>query len=278
MFKGRYPASREPARMILYSGLGRMGLPMACHARDAGHAVVGFDPSAERRSLFVAKGGQVVTDPSEVYPQAEAIVIVVGSERQVEEIITGEDGIIARCRPGTLVLVVSTVAPEFAARMGVAAVNAGIRVVDAPVCRAEMGAIAGTLLAFLSGPDADCREAAALMKPYVADVEIVGTRLGAAQIAKTVNNMVLWACAMANEEGLRLAAAWDLDLACLRRALMTSSANNWALQHWSRAGEMPWSIKDMEIALSSASDAGVSVPLSEVVNVMVRRSRVLRHA
>ncbi|WP_198384519.1 NAD(P)-dependent oxidoreductase [Roseomonas sp. KE2513] len=264
--------------MILYSGLGRMGLPMACHARDAGHAVIGFDPSAERRSLFVAKGGQVVTDPSGAYPQAEAVVIMVGSERQAEEIITGEGGIVACCRPGTLVLVISTVAPEFVARMGAVALAAGIRVVDAPVCRAEMGAIAGTLLAFLSGPDADCHDAAALMKPYVADVEIVGTRLGAAQIAKTVNNMILWACAMANEEGLRLAAAWDLDLASLRRALVTSSANNWALQHWDRAGEMPWSIKDMEIALKSAMGAGVSVPLSEAVNELVRRSQVLRHA
>lgn len=264
--------------MILFMGLGRMGLPMAMHAHKAGQAVRGYDPSETRRDLFAAQGGTAVAEPSAALAEAGTVVVMAGSEAQVIDIVTGTEGVTLHCRPGTLVLIVSTVAPDGLARLGEAAAARGIRIVDAPVCRAEMGAVAGTLLAFLSGAEKDCGEAAALMRPYATDIEIVGTRLGAAQIAKTVNNMILWACAMANEEGLRLAASWDLDQVSLRRALVTSSANNWALEHWDRADQMPWSIKDMEIALSAARQAAVPVPLGQVVAGLVARSKVLTHA
>ncbi|HEY0182356.1 MAG TPA: NAD(P)-dependent oxidoreductase [Rhodopila sp.] len=264
--------------MILYMGLGRMGLPMAIHALKAGHDVVGFDPVAERRALLAEAGGAATDDASALYPTASAVVVMVGSENDVSEIVAGENGIIARGQPGTLVLIVSTVSPDLVARLGGLARVKGIRVVDAPVCRAEMGAVSGTLLAFLSGDDDDCRDAKAVMQPYCADIELVGQRLGAAQIAKTVNNMILWACAVANEEGMRLAGTWDLDLAALRRALVTSSADNWCLRHWDRIGAMPWSIKDMDIALQTARDAGVALPLAQQVGVLVRSSTVLSHA
>ncbi|MDQ8732431.1 NAD(P)-dependent oxidoreductase [Bradyrhizobium sp. LHD-71] len=264
--------------MILFIGLGRMGLPMAVHALKAGQAVVGCDPSESRRVLLIEQGGTACDEPSTFLQEAKAVVIMVGAEAQVEQIVTGPGGLVERCRPGTLVLVVSTVAPDLVARLGEATAAHGLRLVDAPVCRAEMGAIAGNLLAFLSGPESDCREAAVLMRPYSADIEIVGERLGAAQIAKTVNNMILWACAMANEEGLRLAADWQLDQGALRRALMTSSANNWALQNWDNAKKMVWSIKDMEIALRTAQKSAVAVPLAETVEQLVRKSSVLAHA
>lgn len=264
--------------MILYMGLGRMGLPMATHALGAGQEVVGFDPSPDRRGMLAKAGGVAVADPAPAMTGAEAVVIMVGAQTQVEAIVAGEGGILQHCAPGTLVLVVSTVSPQFIAELGQRAAARGVRLVDAPVCRAEMGAIQGTLLTFLSGDPADCQAAAALMRPYSSDIEVVGTRLGAAQVAKTVNNMILWACAIANEEGLRLAGSWELDVAALRRALVTSSADNWCLRHWDRIGEMPWSIKDMDIALETARDTDVPVPLGEAVSRLVRASTVLSHA
>jgi 3-hydroxyisobutyrate dehydrogenase len=141
-----------------------------------------------------------------------------------------------------------------------------------------MGAVSGTLLAFLAGAADDCREAKALVEPYSSDIEVVGVRLGAAQTAKTVNNMILWACAMANEEGLRLAESWNLDLTALQRALVTSSADNWCLRHWHRIREMPWSIKDMDIALETAERAQVVLPLARKISEMVRTTSILSHA
>jgi len=261
--------------MILYMGLGRMGLPMAQHALRAGQPVSAYDPAVERRDLFRAAGGTAVDDPIPAYKAATAAAVMVGSEAQVQSIVSD---MLAHCQPGTLILIVSTVSPELMAELGRKVGQKGMRIVDAPVCRAEMGAISGSLLAFLSGQAMDCREATSLMQPYCSDIAVVGEGLGAAQVAKTVNNMILWACAMANEEGLRLAASWKLDTEALRRALVTSSADNWCLRHWDRIGEMPWSIKDMEIALATAREAKVPVPLGVEVEKLVRQTPVLMHA
>jgi 3-hydroxyisobutyrate dehydrogenase len=264
--------------MILFLGLGRMGLPMAKHLLSAGMHVVGYDTDQNRMALLAEAGGHLPDDLASGLREAKAVMIMTGSEAQVDDLFNREGGIIACCRPGTLVLIISTVSPEFMEHLEGKARSAQLRLIDAPVCRAEMGAVSGTLLAFLAGNKDDCSEVAELIRPFCADIEYVGARLGAAQIAKTVNNLILWACVAANHEGLRLAEAWQLDTAALRRALMTSSAENWSLRHWDRIGHMPWSIKDMEIALATAKTAGVALPLSEKVSELVRTIEVLSHA
>jgi 3-hydroxyisobutyrate dehydrogenase-like beta-hydroxyacid dehydrogenase len=205
-------------------------------------------------------------------------MIMTGSQAQVHALFHEPNGILACAKPKTLVIVISTVLPEFVYNLSRIAAERGIRVVDAPVCRAEMGAISGTLLAFLSGERPACEEAAKLMRPFSADIENVGTRPGAAQVAKTINNLILWACVVANDEGLRLAEKWQLDVDSLKRALITSSADNWSLRHWDRIAEMRWSIKDMDIAMKTSVDAGMELPLSARVAELVKVIPVLSHA
>jgi 3-hydroxyisobutyrate dehydrogenase len=261
--------------MILYMGLGRMGLPMAGHALRSGQEAVGCDPDEGRRRLFEALGGEAVADPTPALARASAVVVMVGSEDQVRDIASQA----ARsCRPGTLLIVASTVLPDTVADLGRQAEEIGLGVVDAPVCRAEIGAVAGTLLALLAGAEDACRKASKIMEPYCSDIAVVGERLGAAQVAKTVNNMILWACALANDEGMRLAESWSLDTKALRGALVTSSADNWCLRNWDRLDEMRWSIKDMEIATKIAGKAGVEIPLGNCVERLVREVPVLSHA
>jgi 3-hydroxyisobutyrate dehydrogenase len=255
-----------------------MGLPMAKHLLNAGMRVAGYDPDHERMAMLVEAGGLSSKNLSSSLREADAVMIMTGSEAQVADLFNRNEGIIACCRPKTLVLVISTVSPAFMKSLGEQTEKAQLRLIDAPVCRAEMGAISGTLLAFLAGDQNDCKEAADLIRPFSADIEYIGAHHGAAQIAKAVNNLILWACVAANYEGLKLAESWQLDVEALRRALMNSSAENWSLRHWDRIGQMPWSIKDMEIALATAETAGVELPLSEKVNELVRQIDVLSHA
>ena len=263
---------------LLFLGLGRMGLPMAGHALRAGLSIKGYDPDPARMMLFSDEGGDAVRNLGEAIETADAMLIMVGSEKQVTDLVEGPDGIAVRARPGSLVLVTSTVSPKFVHSLGERLAERGIRVVDAPVCRAEMGAVSGTLLTLLSGAKPDCEDAERLMKPFSADIENVGERLGAAQIAKTVNNMILWAAVTANYEGFLLADEWGLDVEALRRALITSSADNWSLRHWDHIGKMRWSLKDMEIALATGREFNIALPLSEAVETQLRTLPLLNHA
>ena len=76
------------------------------------------------------------------------------------------------------------------------------------------------------------------LRAYSSDVVHTGG-VGTAQVAKAANNLVLWACLVADHEALALARAHDMDIDVLRKALMMSSAQNHALEVWGQQS-MAW--------------------------------------
>lgn len=254
-----------------------MGLPTAGFAIGKGFDVHGYDPVEQKRQELKALGGTPEAELGEALASADQVAVMVGQESEVDSLFRGEQGIFARCKKGTLVLVNSTVSPSFIAELGTHAAAAGIRILDAPLCRAEMAARSGTLLALTSGDSRDHQAASSLLGSFCSDIFYVGNCLGMAQVAKTVNNMILWATVVANYEAFRLAESWNLDITELRKVLQTSSADNWSLRKWEKVNEMPWSIKDMDIASRLAAQSGVHLPLSELVASLVANLPVLNH-
>jgi 3-hydroxyisobutyrate dehydrogenase-like beta-hydroxyacid dehydrogenase len=94
--------------------------------------------------------------------------------------------------------------------------------------------------------------------------------LGAGQVGKMVNNLILWSCISANHEGLKLAERLDVDPERLRAALLESSAGNWALKTRPEEQPMPWAEKDMRIVLTEADRLRLSLPLCGVVTEVVK--------
>jgi 3-hydroxyisobutyrate dehydrogenase-like beta-hydroxyacid dehydrogenase len=80
-----------------------------------------------------------------------------------------------------------------------------------------------------------------------------------------VNNLILWACMTANDEGLRLGEALGIEAEKLRNALTHSSAENFSLSARADDRPTPWAEKDMRIVLQEATTAGLSLPLSTLV-------------
>jgi len=271
-------AAGMPTGTSLFLGLGRMGLPMATHLVARGGRVMGYDPASGQRDTFAETGGEVTEDLAGALREARAVFVQVGKEEQVERLFRGKPGILSDCAEGTVVVQMSTIGPHLMEDLAHEAGDAGIPVLDAPVCRGEMGAREGSLLALVAGPQPALVQAEPLMRAFCADVAYLGERHGSAQVAKAVNNLILWAAIVADYEGLRLAEAWDLDGDKLREVLVTSSADNWGLRNWDHVHEMPWSIKDMRIVLDVADESGVALPLSGLLSQLVRTLEVLNHA
>ena len=85
--------------------------------------------------------------------------------------------------------------------------------------------------------------------------------VGTGQIAKTINNMLLWACMAANFEALTLAKKLGADIPRLIEALGHGSGANWSLSRWGKSTGK-WAEKDMDVALDLAQDAKVPMPLA----------------
>lgn len=113
------------------------------------------------------------------------------------------------------------------------------------------------------------------MRTFATDIFHLG-KFGAGQVAKMVNNMILWACMSANDEGLRLAEVLGVDPQALRAALHHSSAQNWSLSTRAEERPMPWAEKDMMIALREADHARLSLPLAGCVKEVIKGYKI-RH-
>jgi 3-hydroxyisobutyrate dehydrogenase-like beta-hydroxyacid dehydrogenase len=267
--------SMPAVRRIGLIGLGKMGLPMARHLRARGFAVTAHDilPAAceQARRLGVI----IVESPRAVAAVSDFVIVVVGFDSEAERVVMGSEGIARMARPGLIVGIASTIAPRTMLKLHHHVDGTGIVLIDMPLTRGEPAAEAGTMLVMVGG-DLDayaaCKPA---MESFASDIFHVGA-LGAGQVGKMVNNLILWACISANHEGFKLAEGLGVDPERLRTALLASSAGNWALKTRPELMPMPWAEKDMRIVLSEADRLRLSLPLCGVVTEVVKSVKVER--
>ena len=254
-------------------GLGRMGLPMAQHLRAKGFAVSGCDPAAPARDRGKGAGVAVLGSPREVAQSSELVIVVVGYDDEVEAALFGPDGVAEARKPGLIVAIGSTIAPAYARRLAQRLAEKSMLLVDAPLARGEAAAVAGKLLLFGGGDERAFEACRAAFGAFASDLFYLGGA-GAGQVGKMVNNLVLWACTSANDEGLRLGEALGVDAERLRAALRHSSAQNWSMDNRAELSGMPWAEKDMAIVLQEADVARLSLPLCGTVKETIKGLKI----
>jgi 3-hydroxyisobutyrate dehydrogenase-like beta-hydroxyacid dehydrogenase len=256
-------------RRVGIVGLGKMGFPMARHLRKAGFEVAACDVSVAARTQAEDAGVKVVASPKAVAAEADFVIVVVGFDSEAEAVVLGADGIAAAARPGLIIGIASTVAPRTMQKLADKLKGSGVVLLDMPITRGEGAAEAGKMLTMVGGDAAAFEACKPALACFASSIYHVG-ELGAGQVGKMVNNLILWACISANHEASCLAKALNVDFERLRTALLDSSAGNWALQTRPEEQPMPWAEKDMRIALSEADRLRISVPLCGVVTEVVK--------
>lgn len=243
-------------------GAGRMGLPIIGHLVTNGRQVLVHDVDAAKEAEVTKRGARFVQDRGEIARACDTVLVCVGYEEQLHEMMSGEDGMLGALRAGAVVAVLSTVSPEAMKELAQAARTHDVDVVDAPVCRGSWAADAGELLSLLGGTEEAVAKFSGVASAYSTDIVHIGDS-GAGQVAKAVNNLILWACLVADHEGLALAQRYDVDVELLRKALAMSSADNHALGNWNNQ-TMAWAEDDMKIVSEMAVAAGIGLPQAAV--------------
>ena len=238
-------------------GAGRMGLPIIGHLVRKGLTTQACDLNPDKQALVVQRGATWVPNPRAIAPACDVILVCVGFDAEVRALLA-EDGPLRAARPDSIVAILSTVNPDTVKALAIEGSRRGIHVVDSTVCRGGIAADTGTLLSFVGGPAEIVERLTPVLRAYSSDVVHTGG-VGTAQVAKAANNLVLWACLVADHEALALARAHDLDIDVLRKALMMSSAENHALEVWGQQS-MAWADDDMAIVSEMAAQAGLSLP------------------
>ena len=137
--------------VVAFVGLGSMGLGMAKNLLKHGHKVIGVDPSAPAREAFAAAGGTIAATPGEAAAAADALVVAVVNAQQVETVLYGEGGGVAKLRKGGLVMQCATVPAAFAKSLGERLAKSGHELLDAPMSGGRARAESGELTFMASG-------------------------------------------------------------------------------------------------------------------------------
>ena len=184
-------------------GAGRMGTPIIGHLARKGFATRACDLNAARAGAVKKLGAQWAASPEALAAECDAILVCVGFDREVQELLA-KGGPLRKAKSGTIVAILSTIHPKTVQKLAKECEGAGLRVVDSTVCRGGEAADSGTLLSFVGGSVGVVERLTPVLRAYSSDVVHTGG-VGTAQVAKAVNNLILWACLVADHEALALA-------------------------------------------------------------------------
>jgi 3-hydroxyisobutyrate dehydrogenase-like beta-hydroxyacid dehydrogenase len=257
------------SRTIGLLGCGRMGAAMGGHLLDAGVPLAVFDPVEEARRPLVEGGAADCAGAAEVAARSDLVLAVVVDDAQVRAAI-GES--LETARPGTILAICASVRPDTCRELAAVGEARGVTVIDAALVRGERGAEEGRLVLYCGGPPGAVDQVREDCAAFTEAVVHVGD-VGAGQVAKTANNVLLWACIRADVEALRLGRALGVEPAKLREALAIGSGANRPLAEWGNH-RLRWPHKDLEVALAVAAEAGVELKLVEQLPALMRELAV----
>jgi 2-hydroxy-3-oxopropionate reductase len=270
-----------PDTSLGFIGLGVMGGPMARNLIRAGYQVTGFDTDRGRLDRFVKAGGKAGGSAAEVGRAGEVVFLSLPTGDVVRQVVTGEGGLAAVMRSGTVLADLSTTEAKVAQDAAAACAPRGIAFLDAPVSGGEQGAIDATL-SIMAGGDATafarCKPILSVMGRSV--VHMGGSGMG--QAAKLVNNLIVAAGFAAVCEGWALAVKAGLDPATLHEAIKGGWAGSRVMEetiprllqrNFVPGGTVDIMTKDVGYALNMARSLDSPVPVTALVHELFRMAK-----
>lgn len=259
---------------IAVVGAGMMGAPMARRLIGTGATLTVCDTRPDVLATFAAAGA-VTTSSAVDCAGSDIIVVVVSNDAQVLDVLTGPDGLSDGIPAGhqPVVVIMSTVAPETVAAVGVHLAHHGVEVVDAPVSGGETAAEAGTLT-ILAGGDGAALERVRPVLGRLGRTFHCGP-LGAGVTTKIVNNLVAVVNAHLSAEAYRIAMQHELSLELTGEIVDASSGRNLTsgppgpptvYSRWTQSRTHFESLtgtmrKDLKLAATLAESTGGEFPL-----------------
>ncbi|MGP4015815.1 NAD(P)-dependent oxidoreductase [Saccharopolyspora sp. 5N708] len=249
---------------VAFVGLGVMGLPMLANVAGAGFDARAFDIAPQARERAREHGHTVVDTSADALAPADVVITMLPDTPHVEQVARE---VLATCRPGTLLIDMSTISPLTTAELARTLADAGMAMVDAPVSGGVRGAVAGALSIMVGGAPEDVERARPVLAP-MGEVTRMGPA-GAGQATKACNQVAVAINIQAVCEAFTLGVKLGVDPEPLRKALLGGSAASWVLEHLgpqmidgddSAGFRIALQVKDLRIATDAAARTATPLP------------------
>ena len=258
---------------IGFIGMGTMGAPMALNLLEAGHEVTVHNRTRGKEEAVAKKGASRAASPREAAKNADVVIAIVSDTPDVREVVLGGEGAIHGMKEGSVLVDMSTISPSVTREIAEKLSEKGVEMLDAPVSGGSEGAEQGTLSIMVGGKEEVVERLHPVLEVMGDTVTRVGP-VGSGQITKAINQTIIAGTYVAVAEGLALGLAAGIDIKAAHQAVSGGAAGSWVLTN--RADNMindsyPLGFrtrlhrKDLGIALETARDLGVPIPVAAYV-------------
>ncbi|WP_300667797.1 NAD(P)-dependent oxidoreductase [Desulfoluna sp.] len=259
---------------IGWIGTGVMGQSMCRHLIEQGFQTHVTNRTKAKAQPLIDLGATWKETPEEVAQNSDVIFTIVGFPKDVEEVYSGETGILKGAKPGSVVVDMTTTQPTLAQTIDRAAKQKGVFAVDAPVSGGDVGARNATLSIMVGGD----KETVTALTPLF---EILGSQIvyqgpaGSGQHTKMCNQIVIAGTMIGMCESLLYGQKAGLDLEVMLSSITGGAAACWSLTNlaprilkdeFDTGFFVEHFVKDMGIALEEARLMDLALPGLALVN------------
>ena len=265
-------------RKIGFIGLGIMGKPMCKNLLKAGHQLIVYNRSSGAMDELFNAGAAVATSPKDVAERSDIIMTMLPNSPDVREVILGANGVIAGARPGSLVIDLSSIAPNASREIAESLAQNKVRFLDAPVSGGEPKAIDGTLSIMVGGNSEDFEEVYPLLKAMGSTIVLCGG-VGAGNVTKLANQVIVAINIAAVSEALVLATKAGANPETVFQAIRGGLAGSTVLdakaplmlqRKFEPGFRLGLHIKDLNNVLETGHQLGAPLPLTASVLEMMQ--------
>ncbi len=272
-------------------GLGAMGGGIAKSLRRAGFEVHVFDVRREAAQAFAREGGIACATAAELAQACEVVISVVVNAAQTDQVLFGDGGgdggAVAAMRPGTAVVMCSTVDPNWSISLEARLAERGLLYLDAPISGGAAKAASGELTMMTSGRPEAYAKCQPVLDAMSARVYKLGDRAGPGSKVKTIHQLLAGVHIAAAAEAMALGLREGVDAEALYEVITNSAGNSWMfgnrMAHVLAGDYTPLSsvdifVKDLGLVLDLARTSKFPLPLASTAHQMFMQASSAGHA
>ena len=173
-----------------FIGLGHLGSRIAARLLAAGFPVTVFNRDHAKTNALAALGADVAPDPRKLADRVDVVLSCLADRAAVEDVYLATGGVLRTARPGTVIIEMSTVAPETSQKLSQAAREFGISSLDVPVSGSTLAAEAGALTLFGGGERQTFEEASPIFAAIAKQWFYMGPSGSGATMKLVVNTLL----------------------------------------------------------------------------------------
>lgn len=262
-------------------GLGNMGRGIADNIAKAGHPLAVWDIAPRALRRFEGRAGVTVATPGEMARRCATIFLVVPASPDIEPMLGGRAGILAKARKGLVLYDLTTSDPRHTRRLARRAAGRGVPYLDAGMSGGASGAEAGTLTLMIGGDARAFRRTRRYLAPFTRELFYLG-RSGTGHTLKLVHNMVCHTIFLATCEGGRMAARAGIRLEDMIAVFNRANARSYASEvrfprhilskRWDARSRIYNLRKDLGMAVSLAKALGADATLGKATLAFLARA------